>query len=1686
MSLSAKANGREQNAEHYNGEVSGTEAKEKRMTTLRELLVYEANYGFLPQDHPATRFANARMRTLFPDLREGEFPDIRVLASTGARANAMAFSNWTVIITPEMIDFCGECREALDNVILHEVVHLLMRHHALIASVRGQKILAAIGALRFSEMEANMQAFYLASEPERDTNPLGAVWLAEKFSRMPEHERSWDLAHGDMNKEIIQYNIALRFLELFVEQPLRPIPNNVRESVKNLPKGQRVKQLLSRPPSQPYEWEQWIHDIRGLLQQPTPSFLKIAFPMSLRRYVRYESIGVKERRTSSTGQLMPNTEAILNQTSGILRGMERQWEVLEQGQCSALPQTERTVAQGMRMEMGLQAPILSKNRSTPARQICKGRIAGAYAEYEEEQTVEDNTLLHLPAAIRAIDFAFPQSQLFTVIVAVAHRCLGENMVFTREEDGPSSFCAYLDQSARALVAAQEAEERLGMSVTEAMDEDEEKEREPQEARERAWADVVFGGAVILQTEEGAIPAEYAAEAERIGSQYHLRNVGLQVHGLRKHQESLVELVKDRPGAKHHADAFKAYAEQHWMQLHHHCIRVLERLGAREEFLSSAAGPHQGDDASIATRPTRLLSDSDPETRKFLQEIASLMRSLPAQMVVAGEEAPPPFCRYSDLTKSGVLDHLTDCLHSRDILASEDCCRTLLRFAQAICSDTQEYGDALHRIFVDADLEKATLSLDQWNSLSEAAVDFSDASSLYGAAVGFDLSRWQFEKVERAQRLALYLLSREAKSIGDPEMIFPLLRSYLQHWKLPRLHPGEGGALPFMDAQDAIAERALTCVDMLRVSNDPHEARKLLDASFFISNPTIAKPLQEYATRRLMQGADFPQSLALLTREYSLQGMIGGLEPVEELVERKAQTPAHFEELHACMKDWRKNISDPLQSLGASVALEYLLQERMDTERKTQLLRALLMTGQDEQPLCRILADVWSNLAHKKIEQDRDAAEKTESYQQLVEWGTTPPPYAGTMVEQRWVPGLTAEYMRQSLYRLSPIALQALLIELLAGNDGMLHTPNGRASLISMLEEEYLDVAADPTLGGIIHDALGAAVEVASPHDLAIVLSQLLCDRILALPGRKTKRWAEEAARLRESAEKEFDNKSMKIELEDFPHDLLRSRIEAEYGRFAETFDSTTPESEDAVSHYVDDHLGEWLRDQHFESHDAEIAALKNPQKKAEAIAMLMEPDSLIKYVFGPFGSPRDLVYPIFLEFDRAHIECGLSGDLSDQPQREDSAAEKALAVLRASNGNGKLEKVAPLEFLRRFVPLLLTPGVRLCQLLLQSVDIPEEYKPVLYEIFDRLKGQSKAAAWDSMGKTAATFRGSLGKIGDREGGGSMYTVYGADRAENGGESIEPHPVPDFAVRVRNPNVQHHTNKSLAVIEKTLQALAEKDPTYRKVLPLIHIIRQWIAGELDDPAYESEDQAFRAQWDGWQPTDRGFTARIEIPPIEKTGTGAVRVDAFVPGRNLTEANDLPLEKRREYAALAVQFFEHVLGAPTSVTRTLSDISPGNFRITTGGNLALLDRGFKQPFSIAERMAIVPVLTASTNAERARLFVDWLSGVVEQDHRPQDFDASVIAQRIEAALPAESADLGEFLVPAMIAAFDAGLVPPLKYWLLFKNISALRHIVVDWAHMESLDAARKFVPKDSRIGLVPEKLQDHYPPTHTKLQ
>lgn len=205
-------------------------------------------------------------------------------------------------------------------------------------------------------------------------------------------------------------------------------------------------------------------------------------------------------------------------------------------------------------------------------------------------------------------------------------------------------------------------------------------------------------------------------------------------------------------------------------------------------------------------------------------------------------------------------------------------------------------------------------------------------------------------------------------------------------------------------------------------------------------------------------------------------------------------------------------------------------------------------------------------------------------------------------------------------------------------------------------------------------------------------------------------------------------------------------------------------------------------------------------------------------------------------------------------------------------------KMRPLEFIVETARNMGSPGVRFLQLLGQYANIPKDYQQDFQQVYDNVRGQSKLTAFQTVAREWPDIDQHLSRIEDAVGGGSLTTVYRA-RWKDG---------TPVALKVLNPNLKYFNNIAFEVIKKTLDNLSQTDSRYRIGLEVLDDIRRWIEGDIDFTGFLPKDREFRERNHGFAGPGK---YRIIVPRSYRPESKYFKLEEFIEGTNLTQHEEL---------------------------------------------------------------------------------------------------------------------------------------------------------------------------------------------------
>ena len=1450
-------------------------------------------------------------------------------------------------------------------------------HHEELEKIKNTGSLRrSLGMSRYAEYDADGAAFFQASDPQRQSNPLGAISFLERLRDEEKGGINWEPVHGRLTDRILNLKSLLHLLDLpqfsVGSTSFTPMDPALQKTLAKLKKGGRLGRLLQAPPDLPHEWDAWEKDVTGLLKKADWKLLNLAIPEI---YERLEELLPKQK---STAQGMSSSQVKFSGYMTILKMAIDQWDTLFNKKYASLAAREKTVWRIFLLESTVRLPLFSKPNDPVLKTAGISQSAKPFKQFLQDNKVFDE----LQNCCGQIDSPIYRDSAASFAARLAYETLGPNGAFDNSQ-GNVEIKNYLEKSARFArwVASIEKPTLLANAADAGSPSD-------------LWTIFIFMGAFVL-ADLGQLKEEYQAEVQKIADENHFSPVPVM-------NERIFKIIAPyREQASSAAQAVTEFSIKHWgfqeiettfKRLREVYDELLKEVPREQSDLFTDEEKQGLEDilrpdlleTKRGRRPGKL-DYNNPKHKALLMEAATLFRKLPDEMTLSQARTviPDMLVEMSSsqfVSKKYFIRQFSDPFFVHVDFESYQAGLTAVRWFQTVSVDEASYNDSIEYTddaFGGTDT-KLFSSLENLNELIQIIQDIKGAEQVFGIPAHFSSTKIKMEKMYTWADTAFWLLERElskALERESPEDFFRILDHYLQHWQ-PVINPE---IVSIFTAKEDLLKAGLGFLNLSQQPLDRQTLMRLMSLTFLMEDVSVSRTLQEYILLALIEQVDFAEASNLIFDRYAAQGMVGGLRPFEKLAEEKAQTPEDFKALKQRAEQWLHGdgVSDPQSQLSDLLIAEAIFEFVMkDADQKRRFLFSLLASSQDEKQLRELLVKIWWAIYRDYMMTDLQPVEEVKTRAELDEIAKRRPPILDASRTSD-IYYQSAENMRGFLYRMGPMERYGLLRQLLTGQNGMLAGQKGRQDLLEEFFRIYLRRDVNSPAAGLLKEVLSALFRAAPVDELYMVLECLLRYRIANPPEKM-------------------------------------GTFEAEAGKLA-----------------------------------------------AEAVSKLAIPEDL--WNEKPIGD--DPENPRFVKYAEALMESAVQSQmiysLRSAPLgaiAEQSEAEKAFSIVPENFTQRQSRDFDPIELILEIAKQLGAPGVRFLQLLGQTIEVPPEYSEKFLTVYDSMKGQSKLAAWETIKREQPDYAAKIKRLIKRLGGGSLFTVYEAELLDGTHE----------VVRVLNPNVLYHTKVHLKVLRDALTELAAKDPKYRKALPLLDLIEDWIQNELEDPTFEADDEKFRGTWDGWQPS--GFKAKIKVPKIIATGSVKVRREEFIEGENLTELKTFPPEKQKELVALAVQHYAGQIRGSLWKDTTLvhSDISAGNLRATRDGNLAILDRGMYLKFSRNERLFIRDLTQEQPMKDRVTLFVDWLWKLPVNQEAAAKLDKNKIIDEIVQNAITRQIDPEEIALNALVVVQEQGIKIPLKFALLFKNLNAFRQLVqsvgkaTNDPSFNSLAAALKYKP------------------------
>lgn len=346
-------------------------------------------------------------------------------------------------------------------------------------------------------------------------------------------------------------------------------------------------------------------------------------------------------------------------------------------------------------------------------------------------------------------------------------------------------------------------------------------------------------------------------------------------------------------------------------------------------------------------------------------------------------------------------------------------------------------------------------------------------------------------------------------------------------------------------------------------------------------------------------------------------------------------------------------------------------------------------------------------------------------------------------------------------------------------------------------------------------------------------------------------------------------------------------------------------------------------------------------------------------------------------------------------------------------------KLTVTEFIAEVAQTLGAPGVRFLQLIGQYVELPPYLEEAFRGIYDKVEGQSKITADQTLLREWPEAENRLDGLITRVGGGSLMSVFQATDDE----------AKQRAVKILNPNSGFHADMTYQLLTEVFTNLAQRNPQFNPALAVLDDIREWIRGDIDFTGFIEMDRRFKEKHDGFS---KGGRYKIKVPASYDPENKFFSQEEYIEGVNLTNIDQLTQQGhnlKEVISELTANFYEQIR---TGVVH--SDIHPGNIRITPNNEIALLDRNFYIQLSLQDRFFLAGLTQRLGDTISATGYcLDYLRS------QGQEIDQETRARIIEQVdTLADTPNLTNRLLGLTVLLRREGLRFPLKITLLVKDL------------------------------------------------
>lgn len=443
----------------------------------------------------------------------------------------------------------------------------------------------------------------------------------------------------------------------------------------------------------------------------------------------------------------------------------------------------------------------------------------------------------------------------------------------------------------------------------------------------------------------------------------------------------------------------------------------------------------------------------------------------------------------------------------------------------------------------------------------------------------------------------------------------------------------------------------------------------------------------------------------------------------------------------------------------------------------------------------------------------------------------------------------------------------------------------------------------------------------------------------------------------------------------------------------------------------------------------ERMAIPPPKEESYPITDLYEVEEDLQTEYGDEEDIENIKRRVFKHSRAAALSAATKMKPWLSPSQYMSTAERRLEATLYERGEiivPEKKESTPLLFVKDIVGNMGALGVRFLQNLRLITDVPTAYAQEFDQVYDRMRGQSKAAALMLLEREWPECWQQIDSVGARIGGGSIVTVYEV-KMKDGSEQV---------VKVRNPNIKYHLDQIYDFATKIIDNLAAKHRgAYRSARLLLDDIKAWINSDIGFDVFLPQDKNFREKHHGF--TADGHVYSLYVPESRGPASAKFSIEEKVEGENLTQWDKLVQEGHDMKQVISLLVKNYI--AQIQNGQVLSDVHIGNFAVTKDNKVAVYDRNFFLQLSNQEQALIAALIySAGSAGDTGERIADYLIGDQEIVNRHQI--EALTGVFVTAAKEQEWLEAQK----ALMNLKRTNVKVPLTFTLLLKNFQALQQM------------------------------------------